>query len=165
MYLSISLLLSVDHSLCIYMCMSAVFVFVSLCKGLCLCPPGHIMQTQRTHWQFLMVVALNEVKWGVMYWDRSNCMKRQEEQGYCDVSKYLSILLSIWLYINLYLCCLSVWLSVYLSKNYAFVLQATSWILRRPPWKLLLSVALHQNKCGVMNWESSNYMKRQEEKW
>jgi hypothetical protein len=73
-------------------------------------------------------------------------MKSQEEQGYCDVIKYLSILLSIYIYVYLSLCCLS----VLISKKYDFVLQATSWIRRRPTWKLLLSVALHENKCGVM---------------
>jgi hypothetical protein len=70
-----------------------------------------------------------------------------------DIVMYLSISLS---------CYLIICISVSLSKNYVFVLQATSFILRRPPWKLLLSVALHQNKCGVMYWERSKRMKRQE---
>jgi hypothetical protein len=98
-----------------------------------------------------------------MFWERSKYIKRQDKQGYCDVSKYHFLYLSdyIYIYIYIYLYCLS--LSLCQSKIYAFVLRATSWRLRRPPWKMLLLVALHQNKCGVLCWERSKYMKRQEE--
>jgi hypothetical protein len=45
-------------------------------------------------------------------------MKRQDEQGYCDVSKYLYVLLFIRLYICVSFCCLFGPLTLYLKAMY-----------------------------------------------
>jgi hypothetical protein len=143
--------LSTLHVLATYLYTYIHISVLSVClsvQRLCVSPPGHILQTKNTPWKLLLVVALHQIKCGVMFWERLNCTKKQEEQGYCDVSKYHSISLTIWIYIYV-----SLFLSVSLSKNYVFVLQATSSRLRRPPWNMLLLAAPHQNKFGVMSWK------------
>jgi hypothetical protein len=93
-YVSIALFLYISDFIYIYVSLLTVCLSVSLSKGICPFAPGHIVQTKDTC-EMLMVVALHEIKYGLMYWERSDCMKRQDEQGYFDVSMHLSVLLSI----------------------------------------------------------------------
>jgi hypothetical protein len=104
----------------IYMSLCTLFVFLSLCLWDYLFFIQATSSGQKWHSRYLlMVVAFHEIKCGVMYWERSNCMKRQEEQKYCDVSKYLHIFLWIYIYIYLSLSCLS-FFCISLSRYWIF---------------------------------------------
>jgi hypothetical protein len=138
MYLSIALFCFLSDNIYIY-----VYIYVSLLSlfSVYLRTMTVLQATsrrlRRPLWKLLLLVAFHQNKCGIMYWERSKCMKRQEEQEYCDVSKYRSILLSIGLYMFIYICIVSLFLSVFLSKNYAFVFQATYCRFRRPPSKVV----------------------------
>jgi hypothetical protein len=94
--------------------------------------------------QLVRVVALHEVKCGVMYWERCNWRGKRNREIVMYLSISISCNLSDYIYICTSVVSLFGFLSLSLSRNCIFYFQTTSFWLRTPTEELMLVVSLQQ---------------------